>query len=99
MRFEWDPAKNKANVRKHRIDFADVPAIFQGPMYLALDTRKEYGEERWIGIGFLGVGVVVVVYVERAQDTIRILSARKAEKHEREKFKKELGNRLGLPGQ
>lgn len=99
MRFEWDSAKNKANIRKHRIDFADVPAIFKGPMYLALDTRKEYGEERWIGIGFLGPGTVVVVYVERAQDAIRIISARKAEKHERETFKKELRHRLGLSGQ
>ena len=99
MRFEWDAAKNEANIRKHRIDFADVPEVFKGPVYLARDTRKEYGEDRWGGIGFLGNGVVVVVYVERAQDTIRIISARKAEKHERETFQKEIEHRLGLSGE
>jgi uncharacterized DUF497 family protein len=99
MRFEWDPAKNKTNIRRHRIDFADVPAVFKGPMCLALDTRSEHGEDRWVGIGFLGLGIVVVVYVEREQDAIRIISARKAEKHERETFKKELSDRLGLSGQ
>ena len=92
MRFEWDPAKNKANIRKHRIDFADVPAVFDGPMCVALDAREDYGEDRWIGIGFLGKGVVVVVvYVER-EAVIRIISARKALKHERETFKKEIGD-------
>ena len=99
MIFEWDEAKNQANIRKHRIDFADVPDVFNGPMYVAFDSRKEYGEDRWVGIGFMGSGVVVVVYVERAQDTIRVISARKAEKHERETFKKEIEHRLGLSGQ
>jgi len=96
MRFEWDAEKNKANIHKHRIDFDDVPPVFDGPMYVALDTRKEYGEDRWIGIGLLGQAIVVVVFLEKANDTIRIISARKAEKHEREKFKKELADRLGL---
>ena len=98
MRFEWDQAKNRANIRKHGIDFADVPEVFEGPMFVALDTKKEYGEERWIGIGFLRVNVVVVIFVERSQDAIRIVSARKANKHEREKFKKEIRHRLGPIG-
>ena len=96
MRFEWDEAKNRANLRRHRVDFADVPQVFDGPMYIALDEREEYGEERWIGIGFLKQAIVVVVFTERPDDTIRIISARKAQKHEREKFKKEIGDRLGL---
>ena len=90
MKFEWDEEKNQKNIRHHRIDFADVPPVFDGPMVVALDTRKNYGEDRLIGIGLLINSVVVVVFVERIDDTIRIISARKAERHEREKFKKEI---------
>jgi uncharacterized DUF497 family protein len=92
MKFEWDEDKNQANIRRHRIDFADVPPVFDGPMVVALDTRKNYGEDRLIGIGLLINSVVVIVFVERTADTIRIISARKADRHEREKFKKEIRN-------
>ena len=98
MRFEWDEAKNKVNIRKHRIDFADIPSVFNGPMYVTLDTREEYGEDRWIGIGFLRATIVVVIFVERPRGMIRIVSARKAKKHEREEVKKKIGHRLGIPG-
>ena len=92
MRFEWDEAKNRANIRRHKIDLADVPPVFDGPMFVRLDTRRDYGEDRMIGIGFLHAAVVLVVFVERENDTIRIVSARKAERHERERFKKEIGD-------
>lgn len=52
MQFEWDEAKNLANVRNHRIDFADVPEMFDSPMLIEPDARIDYGEDRWIGIGF-----------------------------------------------
>ena len=90
MRFVWDKAKNQANIRKHRIDFADVPAMFDAPMYVSLDTRRHYGEDRMIGIGFLRQALVLVVFTEEDEGTIRIISARKAEQHEGEKFKKEI---------
>jgi uncharacterized DUF497 family protein len=53
--------KNLENICKHRIDFADVPDIFDGSMLVELDERTDYGEDRWIGIGFLRNGVAVVV--------------------------------------
>ena len=87
MRFEWDEDKNRANIRRHRIDLADVHPLFDGPMFVTLDTRREYGEDRMVGIGLLHDAVVVVVFVERARDTIRLISARKAKRHERERFK------------
>ncbi|HEY9707854.1 MAG TPA: BrnT family toxin [Oculatellaceae cyanobacterium] len=59
MQFEWDEAKNLENIRKHRIDFADVPDMFDGSMLVELDERTDYGEDRWIGIGFLRSGVAV----------------------------------------
>ncbi|MOA57052.1 hypothetical protein D3C78_1811530 [compost metagenome] len=82
MRFEWDEAKNLANIRKHGIDFSDVPDIFQHPMLALRDDRMDYGEERWISIGWIKVLMGVVVYTARRGDVIRIISARKATKQE-----------------
>ena len=65
MQFEWDKVKNLENIRKHRIDFADVPDMFDGSMLVELDERTDYGEDRWIEIGFLRNGVAVVVGTER----------------------------------
>jgi len=92
MVFEWDPVKNLSNIRKHRIDFADVPEVFVGPLVINLDSRHDYREDRWIAVGLLRQSVVVVVYVERTADVIRIISARKAERHEKENFRKTLGD-------
>ncbi|HEY9835116.1 MAG TPA: BrnT family toxin [Stenomitos sp.] len=90
MQFEWDEAKNLENIRKHRIDFADVPDMFDGSMLVELDERTDYGEDRWIGIGFLRNGVAVVVWTERQDDVIRIISARKANRYERQRFEQYL---------
>ena len=92
MNIEWDEEKNRANIRRHRIDFADVHPVFDGPMFVTLDTRRDYGEDRIIGVGLLHDALVVVVFVEKAEDTIRILSDRKAERHERETLKEQIGH-------
>ena len=94
MRFEWDEEKNRENIRKHELDFADAPEIFDALMLTNLDTREDYGEERWVGIGFLKNFVVVIVYTE-TRDVIRIISLRKALKHERTRFEEALGDELG----
>lgn len=62
MNFEWDEAKNEANIWKHQIDFQDVPQVFEAPMIIRLDDREEYREERLIGTGFLHNVVVVIVF-------------------------------------
>ena len=95
MKFEWDDEKNKENIRKHGLDFADAWQIFDAPMLTALDTKEDYGEDRFIGIGFLKNFVVVVVYTEPEEETTRIISLRKALKHERERFEETLRNQLG----
>ena len=64
MRYVWDAAKNRANIRDHRIDSADVPAVFNDPMLVELDEREDYGEDRWIGMGLLHHVAVVVVFTE-----------------------------------
>ncbi len=95
MRFEWDEDKNRHNIRKHGFDFADAWMLFQGHLLVRLDTREDYGEDRWQGVGFLQGRVVVVVFTERDPDIIRILSLRKATKDERSKYEKALQDGLG----
>jgi uncharacterized DUF497 family protein len=90
MQFEWDEAKNLENIRKHEIDFADIPAMFDGEMLIELDNRFDYGEDRWFGIGFLGFGIAVVVWTERRKNIIRIISARRANRHEQKRFEQYL---------
>ncbi len=82
MKFEWDENKRLNNVRKHELDFVDAPEIFTKPMVTRLDTRANYGEDRWISIGQMKNRVVVVVYTERKENIIRIISLRKAVKRE-----------------
>jgi len=83
MKYLWDKKKNEANLSKHGLDFSDVPKIFEHPTVKNLDMRYAYGEDRWIIIGLLtSHTIAVVVYVEKTEDTIRIISARKANKYE-----------------
>jgi uncharacterized DUF497 family protein len=62
MRFEWDEAKNEANIRVHGFDFHDAQQMFSWPMIVALDDREDYGEDRWIGIGLAQGRVAVVIF-------------------------------------
>lgn len=95
MRFTWDERKNAANVRKHGISFADAWKVFAGPMIVDPDDRTEYGEDRWIGIGRLDNRIVVVVYTEPYENTTRLISVRRALKHEQFAYETALANRLG----
>ena len=89
MRFEWDEKKNNENIRKHGLDFADAWQVFGNPLLAKLDERENYGEDRWIGIGMMSNGIVVVLlFTEREQETIRIISMRKATKNERTGYEK-----------
>ena len=90
MKYKWDEEKNRLNIRNHGIDFTDVPSMFQHPMVMFLDQRKDYGEERWIGIGILKTILAVVVFVEPDDETIRIISTRKATKHEEQIYRDEI---------
>lgn len=82
MYFEWDDSKNAANIGKHGIDFRDAVDIFNHPMLAAIDERFSYGEERWVAIGLMRQLIGVVVYKERREDVVRIISARKATRRE-----------------
>ena len=61
MRFDWDPAKNRTNIRDHGLSFADAQAVFDRPTWERWDDREDYGEERWVAIGVLnGIEITVV---------------------------------------
>lgn len=64
-------------------------------MLVAPDDRQDYGEDRWIGIGMLNIRVVVVVFAERGEDTIRIISMMKATTNERIRYEQLLRDQLG----
>jgi uncharacterized protein len=95
MTFVWDEKKNRDNIRKHSIDFRDVTALFNHPMLVRLDTRHDYGEDRWVAVGLLESTVAVVVLVEwEDEETIRIISARKATAYERDQYYKRIPDEL-----
>lgn len=95
MQFEWDEQKNQVNLRKHGLSFADAQEIFESPMITKLDPRADYQEDRYIGIGILRQRIVVIVFTEFDNELIRIISLRKALKHERSEFERYIKNRLG----
>ena len=95
MKFEWDQQKNQANVAKHELDFADAPRVFRLPLRVSLDERQDYWEDRWIGIGILDGRFVVVVFTEPGEQTIRIISLRKALPYERKCYEQYLKDELG----
>lgn len=91
MKSEWDEIKNQANLKKHDIDFNDSLNIFNKPLLVRLDDRKDYKQVRLIGIGSLEEIVVVMVFTRR-KDRIRIISIRKANKSERRIYHEKVKN-------
>ena len=81
MRIVWDDAKQRANLRKHGLDFADAERVFGGITYTIEDKRFGYGEERFISLGLLGDMVIVIAHTESAHE-LRIISMRKATRNE-----------------
>jgi len=86
--FEWDDAKAEANRRKHKINFHAASRVFDDPLVLILqDHSEDYGEDRFLAIGLVVDLLIAVAYAERG-DRIRIISARKANPHERRTYDK-----------
>jgi uncharacterized DUF497 family protein len=84
-KFEWDEDKNARNLAKHGISFEEASAIFEGPV-LTRDDEGAHEEQRERSYGLInGTTVICVIHTDRAAAT-RIISARKATKHERELF-------------
>jgi len=84
MRFEWDARKERQNIAKHGVSFKDAEELFTSKVdFLEIyDADHSDAEERFIAIGPVRRGVVLVVVTERVEDTVRLISARFATKAE-----------------
>jgi len=92
MDLEWDTEKAARNLRKHGVSFEDAELVFYDPMRIeAFDGRDDYGEDRWATIGLAYSVVLYVVYTVRFEDTIRLISARKANADERKRYREANG--------
>ena len=89
MLFEWNPEKAAANLRNHGVDFQEAVLTFRDALRVErIDDRQNYGEERFSLLGMCGGTILHVTYTERG-GFIRIISARRAEKHERDYYYRE----------
>lgn len=86
MKCIWDSRKNRRNVALHGVAFADAVRIFNGPTLERLDDRFDYDEERVYAIGAVNGIEIAVIYVDTSGDERRIITAWKAERHEREAY-------------
>jgi uncharacterized DUF497 family protein len=84
LEFEWDESKAEANLAKHRVSFLTAAAAFANEMLERIDDREDYGEIRWIALGRVDAEVYRIVFTWRGGNLIRIISAQKASKDERE---------------
>lgn len=87
MEYEWDTKKAAENRRKHGIDFRDSIAAIEDPFRLEeVDDRLEYGEERIQIVGMAVDGALFVIITMRGERTCRIISARRATRHEQDRY-------------
>lgn len=95
MRFDWVAEKNISNQAKHGLSFEEAQELFQsGADYLEIfDEVHSDHEDRFIAIGPINRGVIMVVFTERDEDTIRIISARPATKREQQMFHRYSGGK------
>jgi uncharacterized protein len=83
--YEWDPEKARSNNRKHRVTFDQAKATFDDPNVVTELDDSSY-EERWNAIGLSKGHILFVVYIEPDPDTVRIISARRADKDEQDRY-------------
>lgn len=91
MKFEWDEQKRLINLQRHGFDFVGIEDVFAGDKSTILDDRFDYGETRFVTFGFLQGRVVAVVHTD-TDETIRIISVRRATKNEQLEFYKKIAN-------
>jgi len=85
VRFSWDPRKAAANLRKHGVTFEEATTVFADPLALVLDDAVHADRALIIGESVLQ-RVLVTVFVERHAQEVRIISARRATRHERRRY-------------
>ena len=90
MNVNWDPYKARSNYKKHGIHFSDVEPLFYDPYAITIEDTDSKSEHRYVSIGLDAVGRVLVAVYTYVNNDIRLISARKAEKHERRDYEKRI---------
>ena len=90
LEFEWDEAKARRNLEKHKVSFLTAAATFANERLERVDDRQDYGETRWIALGRVDASVYRIVYTWRGENRIRIVSAQRAGKDEEEIYYREV---------
>lgn len=85
MDFTFDPVKDRANREKHGLSLEFGKQIFTNAVTTLMDTRFDYGEDRFVSFGYSGDDLYVCVYVVR-EDTIRLISVRRANDRETRRY-------------
>jgi hypothetical protein len=91
MNYVWDRRKGRSNLARHGIAFEDAIGIFDGPTLERVDDRFDYGEIRVYAIGVANGLEVTVIYTDVTRSERRIVSAWRAERHERAAYWQSLG--------
>jgi len=89
VRFEWDPPKAEANLRAHGVSFAEAVTVLEDNFALTREDPAAVNEPRFVTLGLSNLGnLLVVIYTYRDPDAIRLISAWKANKRQREAYEK-----------
>ncbi len=89
MQIDWCPSKAEANVRDHRVSFAEAATVLTDDFALTREDPDAIGEQRLVALGMSATGaLLVVVYTHREPDIYRLISAWKANKPQRTLYEK-----------
>ncbi len=89
MKFDWNRAKARANLRDHGISFAEAVTVLEDEFALTREDPDAQGEQRFVTLGLSSLGnLLVVVYTYREPDTIRLISAWKVNKRQGLRYEK-----------
>ena len=92
MRFEWDPLKAAANLRVHGVSFAEAVTVLEDDLALTREDAAALDEPRFVTLGLSNLAnLLVVVYTYQEHDSIRLISAWKANSRQRESYEKGRG--------
>jgi hypothetical protein len=89
MEYEWDPAKAKDNLRRHKVDFADAALALEDPLARTVHDPDASGEERYISLGADSSRRLLVTVFTRRRKRIRIMSSRRASRDERRHYEED----------
>jgi uncharacterized DUF497 family protein len=82
VRFQFDPAKAVSNLKKHGVSFADAEGVFYDPLAIHQQDPDSIDEERFVAVGMGSAGIILVVVYTLRGEEIRLVSARRATRHE-----------------